>query len=111
MESLVVTGFSFACNKDFNEFQAILGKIMPKVAGVRRFGSAALDLAYVAAGRFEAYWESEIHPWDVAAGIILVQEAGGYVTDLTGSKQMFTKSSILAANDSLHDVFLKIITE
>ena len=57
---------------------------MPEVAGIRRFGAAALDLAYVAAGRFDGFWERDLSPWDLAAGILIVREAGGYVTDLDG---------------------------
>ena len=77
-------------------------------AGVRRFGSAALDLAYVAAGRYEGFWEFGLHPWDIAAGIVLVREAGGFVTDIGGGGMM-ESGEILAANDSLHGPLLKIL--
>ena len=65
-------------------------------------GSAALDLAYVAAGRFDAYWEANLAPWDVAAGIILVREAGGFVSDLSGREDMLKTGGILAGNETLH---------
>ena len=68
-----------------------LGAIQDKVAGLRRFGAAALDLAFVAAGRLDGYWERNISPWDIAAGIIIVREAGGFVTDIDGGDAMFTK--------------------
>ena len=70
-----------------------------KVAGLRRFGAAALDLAFVAAGRLDGYWERNISPWDIAAGIILVREAGGFVTDIDGGDAMFTKRHIVAGNE------------
>ena len=75
--------------------------------GVRRFGSAAIDLAYVAAGRFEGYWELGIKPWDIAAGVLLVEEAGGIVTDLAGGKDFFTPPyALIAANPFLHPLIL-----
>ena len=72
------------------------------VAGLRRFGAAALDLAWVAAGRFDAYWERGLSPWDMAAGIILVREAGGFVTDLDGCDISLTAASIIAGNEQIH---------
>ena len=74
------------------------------------FGSAALDLAYVAAGRFDGFWESGLNPWDIAAGMILVREAGGIVSDLTGKDEMLYKGSIIAANPSLHSPLLNLIS-
>ena len=74
----------------------------PATAGLRRFGAASLDLAYVAAGRFDAYWERDLSPWDMAAGIVLLREAGGFVTDLDGGQAMFTKSHIVAGNETMH---------
>lgn len=108
-ESLAVTGYPFAGHGDTEAFLQVLSRVMPQVAGVRRLGAASLDIAYVAAGRFEAYWEADISPWDVAAGIILVREAGGYVADMNGGRDMFKKRTILATNDSLHQPFLKLI--
>lgn len=80
---------------------------LPGVAGFRRFGSASLDLAYVAAARVEGYWERGLQPWDVAAGSLLVREAGGFVTDLQGGKDFLNGSSICAANPVLHAEILK----
>lgn len=108
-EALVVTGYPFAGHGDPESFTKILNRIMPQVAGVRRLGSASLDLAYVAAGRFEAYWEGDISPWDIAAGIILVKEAGGYVRDLKNGNDMLAQRSILAANEHLNVPIMKLI--
>jgi myo-inositol-1(or 4)-monophosphatase len=79
------------------------------VAGLRRFGAAALDLAWVAAGRFDAYWERGLSPWDMAAGIILVREAGGFVTDLDGRDISLTTASIIAGNEQIHRELLRTL--
>ena len=88
---------------------ASLAAVQPQVAGLRRFGAAAIDLAWVAAGRFDAYWERGIKPWDMAGGIVLVREAGGTVTDLSGGTGMFAKSEVLATNSALQKEFLPIL--
>ena len=106
-ESLFATGIPFAGKQDHDRFLSQLKAVMAVSAGVRRFGSAALDLAYVAAGRYEGFWEFGLHPWDIAAGIVLVREAGGFVTDIGGG--MIESGEILAANDSLHGPLLKIL--
>ena len=80
-------------------------------AGLRRFGAAALDLAWIAAGRFDAYWERDLSPWDMAAGIILVREAGGFVTDLDGDDAIFTKGHVAAGNDTMHRELLKLLKD
>jgi myo-inositol-1(or 4)-monophosphatase len=80
-------------------------------AGLRRFGAAALDLAWIAAGRFDAYWERDLSPWDMAAGIILVREAGGFVTDLDGHDAILTKGHIAAGNDTMHRELLKLLKD
>jgi myo-inositol-1(or 4)-monophosphatase len=85
--------------------------IMKQVAGLRRTGSAALDLAWTAAGRFDAYWERNIQPWDTAAGIVLVREAGGAVCDLSGGQDMFAKTQVLASNSALQKALLPLITK
>jgi myo-inositol-1(or 4)-monophosphatase len=79
-----------------------LSAVQPKVAGLRRFGAATLDLAFVAAGRLDGFWERNLSPWDMAAGILLVREAGGFVTDLDGSDGMFVKRHIVAGNEAMH---------
>jgi len=83
--------------------------VMELTAGLRRFGSAALDLAYVAAGRYEGFWEFGLAPWDVAAGIVIVREAGGLVSEVGGGANMLRGKSIVAANDLLHAPVQKMI--
>jgi myo-inositol-1(or 4)-monophosphatase len=82
-----------------------------KVAGLRRFGAASLDLAWVAAGRFDAYWERGLSPWDFAAGVILVREAGGFVTDLDGGDRMMATGDVLAGNENLHRDLLRVLKD
>jgi myo-inositol-1(or 4)-monophosphatase len=108
-DALLATGVPFGIHHDtpiLARFAEQLGYVMSRVAGVRRYGSAALDLAYVAAGRYEGYWENGLNPWDVAAGLLIVREAGGFVTDLSGRRYRLGAQDILAANDSLHDTLL-----
>jgi myo-inositol-1(or 4)-monophosphatase len=82
---------------------------MPEVAGIRRTGSAALDLAWVAAGRFDAYWEHNLQPWDLAAGLVIVREAGGFVSDLKGGDKILETGDVLAGNATLHKAFGAIL--
>jgi myo-inositol-1(or 4)-monophosphatase len=107
--ALVATGIPFLGHGDFAKFDAELNAVMPNVSGIRRFGSASLDLAWVAAGRFDAFWERDLAAWDIAAGVLLVREAQGVVTDLSGGPNMLDNGSILAANDPLHPQLLKLI--
>ena len=101
-ESLLGTGMPFRDRNRQAEYVATLSAVMPATRGVRRFGAAALDLAYVAAGRYDGFWEFGLCPWDIAAGMLLVREAGGYVSDLAGGQTMMTSGDVLAANDHLH---------
>jgi myo-inositol-1(or 4)-monophosphatase len=84
------------------EFRKEFAQVQERVAGLRRFGSAALDLAWVAAGRLDGYWERYLSPWDMAAGILIVREAGGFVSDGEGKDKMLTVGSIVAGNDTVH---------
>ena len=108
-EALIATGIPFMGHGDFGQWSRIFGAVAPQVAGIRRFGSAALDLAYVAAGRFDGYWESNLQSWDVAAGLLLVKEAGGFVTDFRGGDKAMERSEFLAASDQLHSKLHKIV--
>jgi len=109
--SLIGTGFPFHGHAEDRHARMLaeLAAVMPITAGVRRNGAASLDLAYVAAGRFDAFWERGLAPWDVAAGILLVKEAQGVVSDLSGGPNMLDSGSILAANDPLHPQMLKAL--
>ncbi|RIK86425.1 MAG: inositol monophosphatase [Hyphomicrobiales bacterium] len=86
-----------------------LKNVMGEVAGVRRLGSAALDLAYVAAGRMDGFWESWLAPWDLAAGILMVREAGGFCTDNAGGQAMFDTGTVVAGNEAIHKALLKTV--
>ena len=83
--------------------------VQDKIAGLRRFGAAALDLAWVAAGRFDGYWERSLSPWDMAAGIALVREAGGFVSDVDGRDVSFASGGIVAGNDTIHRELLRLL--
>ena len=108
-EALFATGIPFLGKEGHEPFLKELGTVMGLSAGVRRFGSAALDLAYVAAGRYDGFWERGLSAWDVAAGILIVREAGGMVSDLAGGARMLETGDILAANDTIHPQLLKLL--
>lgn len=91
------------------EWSKIYGAVAPHVSGVRRFGSAALDLAWVAAGRMDGFWEDELDPWDSAAGVLLVREAGGFVSDYRGSDRIFERREYIAASGAIHSRLQKLI--
>lgn len=110
-EAVFATGTPYQGHGDFVEWMKIYGKIGPKVAGVRRYGSAALDLAWVAAGRFDGFWESDLSPWDTAAGCLLVREAGGFVSDYRGRSLEICDKQVIAGNDPLHSRMHKLIAE
>jgi len=101
-DALIATGIPYKGHGDHPQFLAEAEAVMAEVAGVRRWGAAALDLAYVAAGRYDGFWERDLSSWDVAAGIVLVREAGGYVSQIDGRRIRHDSPSILAANDLLH---------
>ena len=95
--------------KNHPRFKTELAAVMARAGGVRRLGAAALDLAFVAAGRFDAYWERDLQPWDIAAGIVLVREAGGFVSDLDDRDQMLANGDLCAGNDSMRRALLGIV--
>jgi len=101
-EAVVATGMPGVGRPGREFFQAEHAAVSAAVAGIRRSGSAALDLAWVAAGRYDGSWQRGLHPWDVAAGIVIVREAGGTVTDLNGGDQMLAGASIVAGNQHIH---------
>jgi myo-inositol-1(or 4)-monophosphatase len=108
-EALIATGTPFAGHGDPAEWAKIFSAIAPQVAGIRRFGAASLDLAWVAAGRYEGFWESGLSPWDTAAGGLLVREAGGFVSDWRGRSEPICDATILAGNDALHSRLHKLL--
>lgn len=109
IESIFATGVPFGGRRDLPETLQDLARIMPTCAGVRRWGSAALDLAYVAAGRYEGYWERSLNAWDVAAGVIIVKEAGGFVRGMADEDNVLETGSVIAANEPIWDQFAKVI--
>ena len=108
-EAVFATGVPFGSKKTLPATLADLARLMPACAGVRRWGAASLDLAYVAAGRYDGYWERELKPWDIAAGILLVKEAGGIVQAVRDGDDILEKGAVLCANDPLFVPFSKII--
>jgi myo-inositol-1(or 4)-monophosphatase len=99
---VLATGIPFRGHGQHDRFLTELARLMPQVAGVRRFGSAALDLAFVAAGRYEGFWERSLKPWDMAAGVLIVKEAGGTVTDPSGGEKYLESGDVVASNGALH---------
>jgi myo-inositol-1(or 4)-monophosphatase len=108
-EAVFATGVPFGAKRTLPLMVQDLARLMPACAGMRRWGAAALDLAYVAAGRFDGYWEREINAWDMAAGLILVREAGGFVGGL-GDGAPFDTGTIVAANAELYEPLRKTLT-
>lgn len=109
IEAVFATGLPCANNSYLPAVLGDLGQLLPQCAGVRRWGAAALDLAYVAGGRYEGYWERGMKPWDLAAGIVLVREAGGLVEPIRESQKLLEDGHILAANEPIFGKFAKTI--
>ena len=107
--ALVATGVPHMGKTGHEAFSSELAHMMVEVSGVRRFGAASLDLAWVAAGRYDAYWERGLAPWDLAAGIVIVREAGGLVSDLADGQDMLGNGTVLATNGQLHGRMLKVL--
>ena len=111
IESIFATGLPFGGRSDLPATLQDLARLMPVCAGVRRWGSAALDLAYVAAGRYEGFWERRLKPWDLAAGVILVREAGGFIEPLHVGNSIIEDGDVVCANEAVFDRFAKIIRD
>jgi myo-inositol-1(or 4)-monophosphatase len=107
--ALIGTGFPFKDQRHVEAYLGMFRDMMQDTAGIRRAGSAALDLAYVAAGRLDGFWEIGLKKWDMAAGILLIQEAGGIVTDLDGSDRYLESGNVVAANPKLHQAMRGLI--
>jgi myo-inositol-1(or 4)-monophosphatase len=108
-DSLLVTGFPYNFSEILPQLLDRFKRCLSASQGVRRFGSAAVDLCFVACGRFEGFWEQNLSPWDTAAGLLILQEAGGRVTDFTGRSFQTDMKEILATNGRIHDAMLALM--
>ncbi|KAB2849779.1 MAG: inositol monophosphatase, partial [Sphingopyxis terrae] len=108
-ECLIATGIPYMGHGDFGQWSRIFGAVAPEVAGIRRFGAASLDLAWVAAGRFDGFWEADLSIWDVAAGMLLVREAGGFVSDFRGGDRAIERSEFIAGSGAVHSKLQKLV--
>ena len=109
IKSLLATGFPYDIREDSHNNLNYFNEMILKAQAIRRAGSAALDLAYVAAGRFDGFWELKLNPWDIAAGWLLVEEAGGIITDMGGNDYHLESSSILASNGRIHKEMMDVL--
>ena len=108
-DCLIGTGIPFLGHGDVERWAKIYGAVGSQVAGIRRFGSAALDLAWVAAGRMDGFWEDSLNLWDTAAGVLLIREAGGFVTDYRGADRAFERGEYLAGSSAIHNKLQKLV--
>lgn len=108
VESMLVTGFPYDVHGRIPEIVGLFGDFVGKARAVRRLGSAALDICYVAAGRMDGFWEQDLKPWDIAAGAVILEEAGGKVTDFSGGPFASRRPQLLATNGKIHDQMLQI---
>ena len=109
IESIFATGVPFGGRADLPNTLQDLARLMPACAGVRRWGAAALDLAYVAAGRYDGFWERRLHAWDVAAGLIILREAGGLAEPIAPGGDILADGDVIAANEPIFETFAKVI--
>lgn len=111
LDALLVTGFPYDVHKQTGDLVALFGVFLGTARAVRRLGSAALDLCYVAAGRFDAFWEQHLKPWDVSAGGLIVAEAGGRITGMDGSPFDPAAGHLIASNGHIHEEMLSVIRD
>ena len=109
IECLFATGVPFASKRTLPAMMHDLGQLMPASSGMRRWGAAALDLAYVAAGRFDGFWERELSPWDIAAGLLLVREAGGFTAPIREGESILERGEVIAANAEIFDSLARVL--
>jgi len=107
--ALLATGFSYSVHEKQEQNLVYFERFIKRAQGVRRAGSAALDIAYVAAGRFDGFWEMHLHAWDVAAGLLLVEEAGGRISDFDGAPPPSSGERLVASNGRLHPAMLEVL--
>jgi myo-inositol-1(or 4)-monophosphatase len=110
-DSVVACGLPHIGRGDLVLANREIGAMQVQVAGLRRFGAAALDLAWVAAGRLDGYWERDLKPWDMAAGLCLIREAGGYVSDVTGGDDIFATGHVVAGNETIQKELVRVLKE
>jgi myo-inositol-1(or 4)-monophosphatase len=108
-DCVIGTGVPHLGRGDHGRYLVELRNVMGEVSGIRRMGAAALDLAYVAAGRLDGFWEDNLHPWDMAAGMLIIREAGGFVSDKAGGQEIFDSGGIVAGNEAIHGALLKML--
>jgi myo-inositol-1(or 4)-monophosphatase len=108
-EALIATGFPFRGKELLDDYLRCFKEVFLSVSGLRRCGSAALDLAYTAKGVFDGFWEMSLHPWDIAAGVLLIEEAGGVVTDFEGEKNYLKSGNVVGASPQTHIRLLEIV--
>ena len=111
IDSLLVTGFPYSVQEKLDEMLGLFGRFLSKARAVRRLGSAALDMCYVAAGRLDGFWEEGLNAWDIAGGVLIVQEAGGRITSLDGGPFVLRSGRIIASNGLLHDEMRAVIAD
>jgi myo-inositol-1(or 4)-monophosphatase len=109
VDAMLVTGFPYDVHSRVDEIVGLFGAFVAKARAVRRLGSAAIDLCWVAAGRMDGFWETDLKPWDIAGGALIVEEAGGRVTGTNGSPFTSRGGDVLASNGALHDAMLQVI--
>lgn len=108
---LLATGFPFRNYELLDEYLKIFKSFMTQVSGIRRPGSAALDLCYLACGRYDGFWELNLKPWDIAAGTLIIQEAGGVITDFSGRKDFLYKGNVIGSNSKIHSWMLDAVRD
>jgi myo-inositol-1(or 4)-monophosphatase len=111
VEAMLVTGFPYDVHSRVDEIVGLFAAFVGQALAVRRLGSAAIDLCWVAAGRMDGFWESDLKPWDIAGGALIVEEAGGWVTRMDGSAFVSRGGDVLASNGHLHQAMLQVIQE
>jgi myo-inositol-1(or 4)-monophosphatase len=111
VEAMLVTGFPYDVHKRIPEIVGLFGDFVGRARAVRRLGSAALDLCYVAAGRMDGFWEQDLKPWDIAAGALIVEEAGGKITNYTGGPFSSRHHQVVASNGKIHDAMVTVTSD
>ena len=107
--SMLASGFPWRSKEYMDPYMDAFKDLFLKAAGMRRMGAACIDLAFTACGRFDGFWEMKLSPWDIAAGILLIEEAGGVVSDFKGGRNFFMSGNVVAGNEKMHHLILSVI--